>query len=85
MSQDAQTRLHFVFLVVAPTLRVLPTSTAIVDLLGFDSTAAAKGGAALTAWLDAQSPFDNGGKLWRATLTGNSAHHDRSRSRCHPT
>jgi hypothetical protein len=69
VSQDAQSG-HFVFLTALPSLRVLPTSTAIVELLGFDSAAAIKGGGALTSWLNAQSPFDNDGKLWHATLTG---------------
>ena len=53
-----------------PSLRILPSSTAIVELLGFDNTAAANGGATLNEWLDAQSPFDNDGNLWHATLTG---------------
>ena len=68
-SQDAQTG-HFVFLSVLPSLRVMPTSTAIVDLLGFDNSAAVNGGTALTQWLDAQSPSNNEGKLWHATKTG---------------
>ena len=54
-SQDAQTG-HFVFISVLPSLRVMPTSTAIVDLLGFDNSAAVNGGTALTQWFDAQSP-----------------------------
>ena len=68
-SQDAQTG-HFVFISVLPSLRVMPTSTAIVDLLGFDNSAAVNGGTALTQWLDAQSPSNNEGKLWHATKTG---------------
>ena len=55
VSQDAQSG-HFVFLTALPSLRVLPTSTAIVELLGFDSAAASKGGGALTSWLNVQGP-----------------------------
>ena len=43
---------HFVFLSVLPSLRVMPISTAIVDLLGFDNSAAVNRGTALTKWLD---------------------------------
>ena len=69
VAQDAQSG-HFVVLMASPRLRVMPTSTAIVELLGFDNSTAVNGGAALTSWLDAQSPFDNEGNLWQATKTG---------------